>query len=198
MLDLTGIPVDAQGHHWARQNAALTRPANGDQFASATGSKLVCAAEEPGRRLGVIALFLGYLGSPNYLVTCSLAGILVVCTDGLHNDSRQGVCGQEHRGKFPRPRTRGRFAVTCSDFKLPLTASKTLAPIWHRGPPVAVHGRCQPDTHLTRGLPYEPGSVSAAAADAQVRAGYSMTGPTSATMHRSSRRCSSVGRAAVL
>ena len=41
----------------------------------------------------------------------------------------------------------------------PLPGLTTLARIWHRGPQVAVYGRCQPDTNLARGLPYEPGSV---------------------------------------
>ena len=56
---------------------------------------------------------------------------------------------------------------------------------------------CQSDTHLTCGLPYERIGLGSGAY-AQVRVGKSMSGPVSATMHRSSRRCSSVGRAAVL
>jgi MFS family permease len=116
--------------------------------------------------------------------------------------------------RFGRRRTLLAAAATCGLGTLPagfvddfwlLTLSltgtsrpQTLAGSWYKGPPVAAYGRCQPDTHLTRGLTYQPGSVSAAATCAQVRAGKNMPGPVSATMHKSSRRCSSAGRAAVL
>jgi hypothetical protein len=75
---------------------------------------------------------------------------------------------------------------------------KTLARIWHREPPRAACSRRQPDTRLKRGLPARAGNATAATTYAQVRARTSTSSPGWATMHRVSRRCSSVGRAAVL
>jgi hypothetical protein len=75
---------------------------------------------------------------------------------------------------------------------------QTLARIWHRGPPGAVYSRCRPDAWVQHGLPREPWTVTAATTYAQARAAMSTSVPGSATMHRVTRRCSSVGRAAVL
>jgi hypothetical protein len=75
---------------------------------------------------------------------------------------------------------------------------QTLARIWHRGPPGAVYSRCRPDAWVQHPLPRESWTVTAATTYAQARAVMSTSVLGSATMHRVTRRCSSVGRAAVL
>jgi 5-methylcytosine-specific restriction endonuclease McrA len=62
---------------------------------------------------------------------------------------------------------------------------KTLARIWHRGPPGAVYSRCQPDTRARRRRARMSWTVTAAATYVQVRAGMSTSGAGSATMHES-------------
>jgi hypothetical protein len=84
----------------------------------------------------------------------------------------------------------GRLAGACRP--------QTLARIWHRGPPGAVYSRCQPDTQMKRRLHHKTWDSHGSG---NIRPGQSRNEHVRAGVGyhaRVSRRCSSVGRAAVL